>query len=190
MTRIPTGAIKELISTLTVTDWAPNGWSVIWANEKLPFEGLRNGTLGAYVEMTITNFLSKGVDDYRSQYNPTTETLESAYYGLRIFTLSLDCRSFAYECPSFDILEAIRLRMNNPDATIVNSYLQPNGLSWIRSHPMISLPPDKADVDTRMIWRHVLDVEFGWLSAAQSHSRRRLGSDCGRCAFRFTHRHK
>ena len=169
--------LKRLIWQLTVTDWAPKGWEVIWLHEPLPFEGLRNGSLGAYVELNITNFKSRGVDDYRQALvtppptippaPPAIPYLASAMYGLREFTLSMDCRSFSLDAPAFDILEAVRIRLNNPRSILVNSTLQSNGLAWIRSHPIITLPAEKQDIDNRMIWRNVLDVEFGWLSAAQ-----------------------
>ena len=168
MTRLPLGAIKELISALTVTDYAPDGWSVLWANQPFEFEGLRNDTLGAWIELNIQGFKSKGVDDFRSEYNPTSDALDSVFYGLRMFTLSVNCQSYAPDIPAWDILEAIRLRVNNPGSTIVNGILKPNGLSWIRSHPIVTLPIDKQAADTRVTWRAVLDIEFSWLSAAQA----------------------
>lgn len=162
------GALKDLVSQLTVTDWAPDGWSVIWLHEPLPFEGLRNGTLGAYLELNISGFRSVGVDDYRQTWDPAANALSSVLYGLRRFILSIDCRSFSLECPAFDILEAIRLRINNPRSQSVETLMQANGLSWVRTHPMVTLAADATDVDLRMVWRNVMDVEFNWLSAAVS----------------------
>ena len=90
------------------------------------------------------------------------------FYGLRQFTLTCDIRSLAPDIPAWDIAEVIRLRMNNPASIQVNQYLRPNNLSWIRTHPVVSLnfvPKNK--VDRRQQWRATMDIEFGWLSAAQ-----------------------
>jgi hypothetical protein len=168
MSRIPRGAIAGLIRALTVTDWSPTGWEVVWQSEPLPFEGLRNGTLGAYIELGIKSYRSVGVDDYRQAYNPATGALVSVYYGLRLFTLTIDARSFAEEIPAWDVIESIRLQLNNPRSVTARIFLAKTGLSWIRSHPAQSLNyVDESVVDNRMIWRMVLDVEFSWLSAAQ-----------------------
>lgn len=167
-TQLPREALKELVSSLTVTDWTPTGWSVVWDIESLPFEGLRNGTLGAYVELSISAYRSIGEDDYRQVFDPTTNALLSVYYGLRAFTLTIDARSFDYDVPAWDVLESIRLRMNNRRSATANVYLRENNLAWVRTHPTVSLNyAEKGDVDNRMIWRQTMDIEFTWLSAAQ-----------------------
>ncbi len=160
--------LKKLVWQLTRTDWAPNGWEVIWLHEPLPFEGLRNGALGAYVELNITNFRSLGEDDYRQAYIAASDSMQSTLYGLRIFTLSMDCRSFSLDAPAFDILEAVRVRLNNRRSAEVNEAMRSVGIAWVRSHPIVTLSADKQDVDLRMIWRNVLDVEFSWVSASFS----------------------
>ena len=167
MPRLPLDAILNLVAALTVTSWSPDGWQVFWKNDPLPFVGMQNDTLGAYLEMNITNFLSKGVDDYRQEYVEASDSLESVFYGLRIFTLSIDCRSFAPNVPAWDILETIRLQVNNPRSVTTNKTLAPNGLSWIRTHPIQTLPAEAQDVDNRTVWRAVLDIEMSWLAAAQ-----------------------
>jgi len=168
MSRIPRDAIASLIRALTVTDWSPTGWEVVWQTEPLPFEGLRNGTLGAYIELGIKSYRSVGVDDYRQVYDPVSGALKSVYYGLRMFTLTVDARSFAEEIPAWDVIESIRLRLNNPGSVTARAFFARTGLAWVRSHPAQSLNyVDESVVDNRMIWRMVLDVEFSWLSAAQ-----------------------
>jgi hypothetical protein len=168
MSRIPRDAIAALIRALTVTDWSPTGWEVVWQTEALPFEGLRNGTLGAYIELGIKSYRSVGVDDYRQVYDPASGALKSIYYGLRMFTLTIDARSFAEEIPAWDVIESIRLRLNNPNSVTARAFFARTGLAWVRSHPAQSLNyVDEGVVDNRMIWRMVLDVEFSWLSAAQ-----------------------
>jgi hypothetical protein len=166
--RLPKDAIQKLIFQCTVTDWAPQGWRVLWAVDPLPMEGLRNNAMGAYIELSINSYRSNGVDDYRQAFNATTGLLQSVYYGLRQFTLTVDCRSFAPHIPAWDILESIRIRMNNPRSVTANAVFQATGLSWIRTHPTISLNyAEKGDVDNRMIWRQTMDIEFSWLSYAQ-----------------------
>ena len=168
MSRIPRDAIRELIAKLTVTDWSPDGWSVAWQVEHLSFEGLRNDSVGAWIELGINSYRSAGVDDYRQQFNPSTQSNQSVLYGLRRFTLTLDARSYSIEVPAWDVLEAIRLRLNNPGSVTVKQALAQHGLSWIRTHPTVSLNySEKGDVDNRMIWRSTMDVEFSWLSYAQ-----------------------
>jgi hypothetical protein len=167
--RLPKNEIRNLIAALTVTDYAPQGWPVVWTVDPIPILGLVNDTLGAYLELSINAYRSVGVDDYRQKFNTETNALDSVYYGLRLFTLSMDCRSFAPDIPAWDILESIRLRMNNPRSVTANQVFKATGLSWIRSHPMVALNTyDKeTDTDNRMIWRAVLDVEFSWASRAQ-----------------------
>lgn len=171
MPRFPKKPLTELIQILTVCDWAPDGWDVRWVVDPLPMEGLRNDTLGAWIELSMTPTRSRGVDDYRQQWNPDVPVggaLQSVFYGLRQFTLTCDARSLAPDIPAWDILECVRLRMNNPASLQVNGILRPNNLSWIRTHPMVGLnfvPKNK--VDRRQQWRATMDIEFGWLSAAQ-----------------------
>ena len=101
-------------------------------------------------------------------FDPTTNALLSVYYGLRAFTLTIDARSFDYDVPAWDVLESIRLRMNNRRSATANVYLRENNLAWVRTHPTVSLNyAEKGDVDNRMIWRQTMDIEFTWLSAAQ-----------------------
>lgn len=164
----PHKPLADLIRRLTTTVWAPDGWQVVWNTEPLPFTGLVNGTLGAYIELGIRSSRPVGVDDYRDEYDEETQTNSYVYYGLRRFTLVLDCRSFAPKVPAWNILETLRLRLNNPRALTSRLALQAMGLTIIRFQPSVSLNyVDKGDVDTRMVTREVVDVELGWLSAAQ-----------------------
>lgn len=166
--QLPRDAIKNLITTLTVTSWAPTGWSVIWSTEQEPFEGIRNDTLGAWIELGISAYRSLGQDDYRQQFNATTNAFESAYYGLRMFTLTIDVRSFDSDVPAWDVIESIRLRLNNARSVTARALLQAVNLAVVRIHPSQSLNyVERGDIDNRMIWRQVMDIEFTWLSAAQ-----------------------
>jgi hypothetical protein len=168
MSRIPREAIRNLITTLSICDYAPEGWSVIYQVEPQPFEGLRNDTLGAWIELSIGAFRSVGEDDYRQTFDATTGAYLSVFYGLRVFTLTIDARSFAPEIPAWDVLESIRLQLNNRRSLTVNSLLQPANLAWVRTHPTVSLNyAEKGDIDNRMIWRSTMDVELSWMSAAQ-----------------------
>ena len=168
MPRLPLESIRLLLAALTVTTWSPDGWPVIYQNDPLPFIGPMNGGNGAYLELNVSGFRSVGVDDYRQDTDTTTGNLVSAYYGVREFTLSIDCRSFAQDVPAWDILEALRLQMNNPRSVTVRAALIAMGISLIRCHSIVTLSPEKQDVDTRQIWRAVLDLEFNWLAKAQS----------------------
>jgi hypothetical protein len=169
MSRLPRGAIAELISALTVCDFAPTGWEVVWQTEPLPFEGLRNDTPGAYIELGVNSFRSIGVDDYRQQESDANpDVLESVFYGLRAFTLVLDCHSFAPSVPAWDILEGIRLQLCNPRSVTCRATWNAAGLAFLRAHPTVNLNyTGKGDVDNREISRSTMDVELSWLSAAQ-----------------------
>jgi hypothetical protein len=166
--RLPRQAIKDLISDLSVSDFAPNGWPVIWQLEPLPFLGLVNDTLGAYIELGVRGYRAVGIDDYRQVTVGSPPVYTSVFYGLRAFTLTLDCRSFAADVPAWDILEGIRLQMGNPRSVRSNQTFLSTGLAFLRTHPTVSLNyAEKGDVDNRMIWRSVMDVDLSWLSAAQ-----------------------
>lgn len=167
MPRLPKDALLSLISDLTVTDWSPNGWPVVWEVDPIPLLGIQNDTLGAFIELSVNSYKSVGVDELKSEFSVELDALQSVYYGLRQFTLTLDCRSFAAHIMAIDILESVRLRINNPGTVLTNQYFTNNGLSWIRSHPTVKLPGDYQVADSRMTWRASIDIEFSWLSAAQ-----------------------
>ncbi len=167
MRRLPREPLKDFIGDLTITDSAPTGWPVVWEVDPLPFLGLVNDTLGAYIELSIPTDRSIGIDDYRQAFDEETETYTSVYYGLRAFTLTLDCRSYAPHIPAIDILESVRLRLINPRSVTAKNFFAAQGLSLIRVHPGINLSVGgKGDADNRMIWRRAMDVEFNWLSTA------------------------
>ena len=64
MPRFPKKPLAELIQLLTICDWAPDGWDVRWVVDPLPMEGMRNDTLGAWIELSMTPSRSRGVDDF------------------------------------------------------------------------------------------------------------------------------
>lgn len=160
-TSLPRADLKNLIAQLTRTNVAPKGCPVIWDGESVPFIGQVNGRPGAYIELDIMGYRSIGVDDYRQVFNPATLTMTSAMAGLRQFTLTLDCRSYDGDTPAFDILEVVRLRLNNLRSVTARQALQAANLSVVKIQPMVELA-EKAD--TRFVWRSSLDVIFNWAS--------------------------
>jgi hypothetical protein len=169
LSRLPRAELAALIQALTVTDYAPEGWPVIWQVDPLPFVGLVNDTLGAYIELGISAFRGIGVDDYRQVLLEDEVTNASVFYGLRAFTLTLDCRSFAPDIPAWDILEGVRLQLGSPKSATVQQVFPKSGLAFVRTHPTVNLNyVDKGDADNRMIWRALMDVELTWLSKAQT----------------------
>jgi hypothetical protein len=160
-TSLPLADIKTLIAQLTRTNVNPKGYPVIWDGEPRPFVGQVGGKPGAWIELDIGSYRSRGVDDYRQTYDPATLTQSSAMVGLRQFTLTLDCRSYDGDTPSFDILEVVRLRLNNPHNVTARRALQAACLSIAKIQPMVELT-EKAD--SRFVWRSAIDVVFNWTS--------------------------
>ncbi len=160
-TALPRADMLNLVQFLTRTNVAPKGYKVIWDGEPWTFMGANNGRPGAFIEISISNFRSMGVDDYRQEFDEATLTMTSVLCGVRQFTLTLDCRSYDGNIPSFDILEVIRLRLNNPRNVTAKKQLQSVGLSVAKVHPMVELPEK---TDQRFVWRTSLDVVFNWAS--------------------------
>lgn len=169
LSRLPIRQIQKFIESLTVTDWSPEGWSVIWVTDPQPFEGLRNNSLGAWIELSIKSYRSIGYDDYRTAYSVATNSIQSVLYGVRLFTLSIDVRSFSPSIPAIDIVESILLRVNNRQSVTANAFFTSNNLAWLGAKPSVSLNySEKNAVDSRKVWREVVDIEMSWISAAQT----------------------
>lgn len=149
---IPKDAIKTLFGSLV-------GLQTYWSWEPRPLPGTAGASL-AFMVVSLTGSRSKGVDDYREQYNAVTDAIDWSIGGYRVLTIS--CRAFSLDSAAipYDMLERVRwgLRTASAHASLVAA-----GLAFVRVHP-IALFESRADSRTMMNGN--MDVELGWVALA------------------------
>lgn len=106
---IPRAKILQLIEHLS-------GVETVWTDTPEPFVGPRNGFPGALAELAIGTYLSRGVDDIRTEYDPVKDSNVQSINGNRQFTLSIRVKSYDLGNTAFDILERVRTRLRGQNA--------------------------------------------------------------------------
>src|SRR5579872_1864894 len=79
--------------------------NVVWDQEPLPYLGMNNGKPSWYVQLAVMHTRAKGIDNYRTTFDPVLQINVSQVYGYRIVTVNIKVVSYDPDTPSFDILE-------------------------------------------------------------------------------------
>lgn len=108
-TRIPIETLRVLVHELT-------GLETIWSFEEMPFIGGDAEGPNAYAEISITSYVSKGIDEYRQAFDEDANVLTSQIYGYRVLTLSTVVRSFDVTVHPADLCERLRFRLRTVSA--------------------------------------------------------------------------
>jgi hypothetical protein len=110
--RFPLETLLTLVRTLS-------GVQAVWTTRKRGFLGLRPGTEKAWIVVSAQSYLSIGVDELRTQYDPARGENALLLRGQRSVTLVLRAMSETQTLQAFDLLERVRFRMRTQVARAI-----------------------------------------------------------------------
>lgn len=149
LVRFPRGELQDLVAELTNVP-------VVWDNEPLPMVGQTNGQPGWWVQLSIIATKTKGIDEFRTTFDPTKVVNSTEQVSYRVYTVQVTVTSYNEEIYSTDVVDQIRRGLRSLTG---KTQTQEAGLAFVEFGPSRDLP---TDIDNREVTKSTMDVRLAW----------------------------
>lgn len=133
---------------------------VIWAGEKEPFTGPKNGRPGSVLKLDVMGVQKLGVEDVIQTWVPSANGGQGANQievgGQRVYTIEFRVNSFDFNIPGYDPLEDLRIKFRFASTLAT---LKSLGLSFIDAGDVV---PVNVIADNREEFSAVCEMQFGF----------------------------